>query len=95
VWGCLARVKILENKRKKIGLKTADEIFIRYASDNNANRFLIINSEISDISKNTIVEARDAHYFENIFHIKPDLIQVSLKTIMSGQKNALVGIRFL
>jgi len=70
VWGCLANVKIPENKRKKIGPKTVDEIFIGYASNNNANRFLIINSEINDIAKNTIVEVRDAHYFENIFSYK-------------------------
>jgi len=41
-----------------------------------ANRFLVINSEISDMTNNTIVEAIDAHYFENIFLIKLDLIQV-------------------
>ena len=74
MWGCLARVKILENKRKKIGLKTVDRIFIGYASDSNANRFLIINFEISDITKNIIIEVRGAYCFENIFHIKSDII---------------------
>ena len=43
---------------------------IGYVSDNNANRFLIINFEISDIAKNAIVEVMDAHYFENIFPYK-------------------------
>ena len=30
----------------------------------------MINSEISEISNNTIIEARDAVYFENIFPLK-------------------------
>jgi len=71
--GGLAKVKIPENKREKIGPKIIDEIFIGYASDNILNRFLIINSEISDIAKNIIVEARGAHYFDNIFPYKTRL----------------------
>ena len=46
--------------------KTVDAIFIGYALDRNVNRFLMVNSEISDISINTIIKARDAVYFENI-----------------------------
>jgi len=30
----------------------------------------VVNSEISEISNNTIIEARDAVYFENIFPLK-------------------------
>ena len=56
---------------KKIFIpKTGDGIFIRCVSDSNANKLLTINSEISGILNNTIVEARDAHYFENIFPCK-------------------------
>ena len=32
--------------------------------------FLVIKSEISDISDNSILEARDASFFENIFSFK-------------------------
>ena len=32
--------------------------------------FLVVNSEISEISNNTIIEARDDVYFENIFPLK-------------------------
>ena len=69
VWGCLAKVSILEPK-KKIGPKTVDAIFIRYVRDSNVNRFLVVNSEIIEISNNTIIEVRDAVYFENIFPFK-------------------------
>ena len=70
MWGCLAKVKISKIKRKKIGPKTVDAIFLGYASGNNANRFLVFNSEINDIGNNIIIESRDATFFENIFPYK-------------------------
>jgi hypothetical protein len=69
----LAKVAIPEPKKRKIGPKTVDAVFIGYALDSNVNRFLVINSEISDISNNTIIEARDAVYFENIFPFKKEI----------------------
>ena len=43
VWGCLAKVSIPEPKKRKIGPKTVDAIFIGYALDSNVNRFLAVN----------------------------------------------------
>ena len=37
VWGCLAKVSIPEPKKRKIGPKTVDTIFIGYALNNNVN----------------------------------------------------------
>jgi len=59
----------MELKKKKIGPKTVDAIFIEYALDINVNRFLVVNSKSSEIS-NTIIETRDVVYFENIFSFK-------------------------
>lgn len=70
VWGFLAKFRLLDNKRKNIGPKTIDSIFISYALDSNASRFLVINLEISKISNSIIIESRDAIYFENIFRYK-------------------------
>ena len=70
VWCCLAKVSIPESKKRKIGRKIVDAIFIRYTLDSNINRFLVVNSEISKISNNTIIEAKDVVYFENIFPLK-------------------------
>jgi len=39
-------------------------MFIRYALDNNVSHFLVVNSEISEISNTTIIEGRDIVYFE-------------------------------
>ena len=37
VWGCLANVSIPKPKKRKIGPKTVDAIFIGYALDSNVN----------------------------------------------------------
>ena len=70
VWGCLAKLLISEPKKRKISIKTVDAIFIGYAVDSNVSRFLVVNSEISEVSNNTIIEVRDVVYFENIFPFK-------------------------
>ena len=41
VWGCLAKVVIPDPKKVKIGPKTVDCVFIRYAKSSNAYRFLV------------------------------------------------------
>ena len=64
----MAKVSIPEPKKRVIGHKTVDAIFIKYALDSNANRFLVVNSETSEIY-NTIIEVRDV-YFEDIFPFK-------------------------
>ena len=76
VWGCLAKVVIPETKKRKFGPKIVDVVFIRYALYNNTNKFLVTNSETSQISNNTIIEAGDAIYFENIFPFKTRIFSV-------------------
>ena len=41
VWGCLAKVAVLIPKKVKIGQKTVDCVFIGYAYNSSAYRFLI------------------------------------------------------
>ena len=41
VWGCLAKVAVLIPKKVKIGPKTVDCVFIGYAHNSSAYRFLI------------------------------------------------------
>ena len=67
VWGCLAKVTVPKPKKVKVGPKTVDCIFIGYAQNSNAYRFLVHKSNIPDIHVNTIIESRDASFFENIF----------------------------
>ena len=70
VWGRLAKVSIPKLKGKKIGPKTVDAIFIGYAHNSSANQFLVTNSEVSDLLNNTIIESRNATYFEDTFPFK-------------------------
>ena len=67
MWGCLAKVAISTPKLVRIGSKSVDCIFIGYAHYSSAYRFLIHKSEIPDIHSNTIMESRNACFFEDIF----------------------------
>ena len=67
VWGCLAKVMVPIPKKIKIGPKTIDCIFIGYAINSSAYRFLVHKSDIPDIHVNTKIESRNASFFENIF----------------------------
>ena len=57
-------------KKVKIGHKTIDCIFMGYAHNSAAYRFLVHESNIPDIHKNTIMESRNASFFEDIFPYK-------------------------
>ncbi|CAL1356033.1 unnamed protein product [Linum trigynum] len=67
VWGCLAKVRVPKPKQVKLGPKTIDCIFIGYANNSKAYRFLVYKSQISDIHPNTVIESDSAEFFENIF----------------------------
>jgi len=66
VWGCLAKVMLPDPKKRKIGSKTFDCLFLGYASV--AYRFLVLNSEI--IKRNTIVEMKNVEFFKHINPLK-------------------------
>jgi hypothetical protein len=69
-WGCLAKVNVSINKKRKVGPKTADCVFLGYAIHSVGYRFLIINSEVPDMHVGTIMKSRDATFFENKFSMK-------------------------
>jgi len=55
-------------KKRKIGSKTSDCLFLGCAGHSAAYRFLVLNSEI--IECNTIVETKNVEFFEHIFPLK-------------------------
>ncbi|KAL2232101.1 UNVERIFIED_CONTAM: Retrovirus-related Pol polyprotein from transposon TNT 1-94 [Sesamum indicum] len=65
-----AKVLVPEHKRKKLGPKTVDAVFLGYVETSYALRFLVIKSEIPGIEVNTIVEFRDAVFLEDVFPLK-------------------------
>jgi hypothetical protein len=69
-WGCLAKVNVPINKKRKLGPKTVDCVFLGYSMHSVGYRFLIINSKVSDMVEVTIMESRDATFFEDEFPMK-------------------------
>jgi hypothetical protein len=69
-WGCLVKVNIPIPKKRKLGPKTVDCIFLVYAQWSIGYRFLVVKSEVPDMHVDTIMESRDATFFENMFPIK-------------------------
>jgi hypothetical protein len=69
-WGCLAKVNVPIPKKRKLGPKTVDCVFLGYASRSIGYRFLIVKSEVSDMHVGTIMESNDATFFEDVFPMK-------------------------
>ena len=67
VWGCLAKVPVPPPKKVKLGPKTVDCYYLGPAQNSSAYRFLVFKSDITDIHVNTIMESREASFFEDVF----------------------------
>ena len=70
VWGCLAKVEVPLPKQVTIRPKTVDCIFIGYALNSSAYRFLIHRSEVPDMTVGTTIESRNAIFFESVYPCK-------------------------
>ena len=68
--GCLAKVNLPINKKRKLGPKIVDCVFLGYAQRSIAYKFLVVKSEIPDVHIDSIMESRDAIFFENNFPMK-------------------------
>jgi hypothetical protein len=66
-WGYLAKVNVPINKKRKLGPKTVNCIFIGYAFHNIGYRFLIIKSGVPDMHVGTIMDSRDATFLRISF----------------------------
>jgi hypothetical protein len=60
-------VNVSINKKRKLGPKTVDCVFLGYAFHSIGYRFLIINSGVSDMLIGTNMESRDATFFRTNF----------------------------
>ena len=73
MWGCLAKVLKPVPKRTRLGLKTIDCLFIGYAHNNATYRFLVLRDEGCLFEANTIIESKNAEFFEAIFPKKANI----------------------
>ncbi|KAD6119649.1 hypothetical protein E3N88_10920 [Mikania micrantha] len=62
-----AKVVVPPPKVQRIGPKTVDCVFIGYAHHSSAYQFLVYDSKNPEIHKNTIMESRNASFFEEVF----------------------------
>ena len=83
VWGCLAKVMLHDPKKRKIGSKTYDCMFIGYASNSAAYRFLVLKSDV--LESNTIIETKNAEFFEHIFPLSEQISHTP--TIVDAEKS--------
>ena len=63
MWGCLTKVGLPDFKRVNVGSKTFDSVFIYYAQNSVAYRFMYLNDH-------SICESRDAEFFEHMLSLK-------------------------
>ncbi|GJT84310.1 retrovirus-related pol polyprotein from transposon TNT 1-94 [Tanacetum coccineum] len=61
------KVAVPTPKAQKIGPKSVDCIFIGCAKNNSAYHFIVHELKNPDIQKNTVMESRNASFFEHIF----------------------------
>ena len=71
-WGCLAKMSVPITKKHKFGPKTVDCVFLAYAIHIVGYRFLIVKFGVPDMHVGTIMESRDAIFFENIFPMRDE-----------------------
>ena len=69
-WGCLAKISVPITKKRKFGSKTVDCVFLDYVIHSVGYRFLIVKFGVTDMHVGTIMESRDATFFENIFPMR-------------------------
>ena len=84
VWACGAIVRIPEPKRKKLGEREIDCIFIRYAPHSKAYKFVVIKP-IECISVNTVIESRNTVFDEKGYHLFLDL-KMQILIILTRKK---------
>ncbi|GJT57816.1 hypothetical protein Tco_0992870 [Tanacetum coccineum] len=92
----LAKVAVPPPKAQKIGPKSVDCIFIGYAKKSTAYRFIVHESKNPDIQKNTIMESRNASFFENIFPgaaISIEVYQAKLFIAKSTMESEFIALR--
>nr|GEY52545.1 hypothetical protein [Tanacetum cinerariifolium] len=80
IWGCRAIVRLPESKKRKLRDKGIECIFLSYARNRKAYRFIVV--EPNDIiSINTIIESVDARFDKNRFKTIPKAHEFFKETV--------------
>jgi hypothetical protein len=90
--GCLAKVNVPITKKCKLGPKTVACVFLGYAIHSVGYRFLVVKFGVPDMHVGTIMESRDATFFENIFPMREEARRTSSE--LSVNKEPIVLIEY-
>jgi hypothetical protein len=69
-WGCLTKVNVPACMKHKLGPKIVDCVFLGYAHNSAAYRFLVIKFDFPDVHVNTVTESCHVSFFKDIFPMK-------------------------
>jgi hypothetical protein len=69
-WDYLVKVNVPIYKKCKLDTKIVDCVFLGYAHNRIAYKFLVIKSEVRDVHVDIFLESPDVTFFESIFPIK-------------------------
>jgi hypothetical protein len=86
----LAKVNVPINKKCKLGPKTVGCIFIGNVFHNIGYRFLIIKFGVPDMHVGTIMDSRDATFFEDIFPMQDDYCSTSQKSLTNDEPTDMI-----
>jgi hypothetical protein len=86
VWGCRAIVRLPEPKIRKLGQKAIECIFLGYAQHNKGYRFLVVEPNNS-VEVNTVIESRDAEFYENRFTSIPSINNKMVEPIRNNNES--------
>jgi hypothetical protein len=86
----LAKVNVSINKKCNLGPKIIDCIFIGYVFHNIGYRFLIIKYGVPDMHVGTIMDSRDATFFEDIFPMREDYYSSSKKSLINYKPTDMI-----
>ena len=80
MWGCLSKIVVPSPNVQKLGPKTVDCVFIGYAQNSSAYRFLVYESKNPKIHKDTIMESRNPSFFKDVFpYLNKEIIKKVFK----------------
>jgi hypothetical protein len=84
--GCKAIVRLLEPKIKKLGQKAIECIFLGYAEHSKGYRFVVVEPNNS-VEINTVIESRDAEFYENRFTSIPSINDKMVEPIRNNNES--------
>jgi hypothetical protein len=86
MWGCRAIVRLPKPKIRKLGQKPIECIFLGYTQYSKGYRFLVVEPNNS-VKVNTIIESRDAEFYENRFTSIPSINDKMVEPIRNNNES--------